>query len=138
MKHWIAFAALIVVTTVASARPHHRPGALPESLALTPGQEAAWEKLEEEFRATVHPLHQRMQALHEQLETMLDGADPTAVGTLMLQIHSLHGQIRSARAEADGKFVPLLTPEQRERFNAFRTAEDVRRRRGPGGGGRRP
>jgi hypothetical protein len=138
MKQLALALAALLVTAAASGRPHHPPGALPESLALTPSQQVAWERSEESFRATVDPLHDRIRALHDALETALDAADATAAGKTMLQIHALHEQIRTARERADEQFIPLLTPQQRERFAAFRAEEQSRRKHGPGGGGRRP
>jgi hypothetical protein len=139
MKQLALALAALVVTAAVSARPHHPPpGALPESLALTPSQQVAWERSEENFRATVDPLHDRIRALEDALETALDASDATTAGETMLQIHALHGQIRAARQRADAQFIPLLTSEQREGFAAFRAAEESRRKHGPGGGGRRP
>jgi Spy/CpxP family protein refolding chaperone len=106
-------------------------------LQLTTEQQQALRTLREEERETTRPIAEQMRPLHGSLRQALESGnpDPTTVGNYMIQIHTLEQQIRSVHDSFQEKLVALLTPEQKEKFDAFQKEGPRGRggRRGPGG-----
>ena len=149
----LALGILFIATIVIAAPPQHGPGgaalpppppgagpgpdaqrALGDYLELTDSQKAAAEAIHSELRTSTESLREQMHALHEQLETALEGNDASSIGNLMLQIRGVRTQLEAARQAADAKFIALLTTEQKTKFEAFQAAVEFLRERGPGGG----
>jgi hypothetical protein len=109
---------------------------LGEYLSLTPDQKSAWHTIQSEQRASSEALHTQERALGEQLHTALEGNDAAAIGTLMLQLRTVHTQVDAARTAADAKFAASLTAAQKTKFAAFQAAaEFLQQQHGPGPGG---
>jgi Spy/CpxP family protein refolding chaperone len=141
---WIPLAAVVVLLAAAvavaqpvppagplSARPQ---AALAAYLQLTPDQIAAWQQIHKDTAAAVKPLADNARNLQKQLEAAVKAAspDPATVGKLVLSLHSVRDQIRTARDNSKAKLLGVLTPEQKTKFDAFQAAASfMRRRMGP-------
>lgn len=141
----LAIVILMTTSAFAQGRPPGGPGPGPggpgpnnsplaDYLALTTEQKTAWESIQTEFRAAAETLHSQERTLAEQLRVALDGTDATTIGTLMLQIRAIHGQIGTAKQAADAKFAALLTADQKVKFAAFQAAVEFLSHRGPDAG----
>lgn len=141
----ISIATLAILMLIAGSAFAQRPGpggpgpgpnnsALANYLALTMEQKAAWDTIQNEFRASVETLHAQERTLAEQLKTAFDARDANAIGTLMLQMRAIHEQIGVAKEAADAKFAALLTAEQKLKFAAFQAAVAFLQQHGPGAG----
>lgn len=109
---------------------------LAEYLDLTEEQRAASRSLIEELRATTEPLRDSLGPLHDSLQAALDDASPDAatVGGIMIDIDSVRDQMRAAVDASQEQFVALLTPEQAEKYEAWKELRGPRRGpRGPRG-----
>ena len=106
-------------------------------LELTDAHRATLEQLADRLAETTRPIHEQMRANHQQLETLLDGANPdaAAVGRLVIANHGLQGQVKAARDLFDADFTATLTPEQKA---SYETAKKLWHRDGRRGQGRGP
>lgn len=141
---WIplATAVILLAAAVAVAQPvppggprSARPqAALAAYLQLTPDQIAAWQQIHKDTAAAVKPLADNAGDLRKQLEATVKAAspDPATVGKLVLSLHSVRDQIRTARENSKTKLLAVLTPEQKTKFEGFQAAAGfMRRRMGP-------
>lgn len=119
--------------------------ALAAFLELTEEQIEAARALRTEARAEAEPLITQLRRQGEALRALLDSAnpDPAAVGQAILTLHELKGELRALRESYEADFEALLTPEQLDRFEAFKAAMRALRhgragRRGPGPAGGPP
>ena len=103
-----------------------RHGRMAEYLNLTDQQQASARQLFQDLREQTQPLRQEQKALREQLRTALAAAnpDPTAVGRLMIDIHAKREQMKAAREQMNKSFAALLTPEQRQKYDALKDARE--------------
>ena len=64
--------------------------------------------------AAIRPVAEELQRHQQALEVLLrmPGADPAAVGRLVLETRALGAKIDELRAEANAQFEQVLTPEQ--------------------------
>lgn len=106
-------------------------------LELSEAQIEQWKVIQEETRAAMAPILETRKANGERLRELLEGTnpDPTTVGTLVIQNHTLGAQIRDIHEAAQAKFIAILTPEQKTKFEAFLEFMKNLPRRGPGGEG---
>lgn len=152
MKRIVTFSLILplVIATAALAQAGRRPAGAPmagpgpergkvlaEFLKLSDAQKEAWKAAHEEFRSKVQPLHEQKRALRERLRTALEGTDAAAIGKIMLDIRGIDDQLEAARTALDAKLMSALNADQKVRFEAFRAAMKVLRRR-PGGAGPAP
>jgi len=147
----IAGAAMLGLTLLASAeepQPAARGGAgregwqerrgarLAEYLGLDAQQKAALMQLQQQHREETKPLWQEGQDLRRRLReaTEAEKPDPLAVGeaTLALKVH--HERMKAGRAAFEQRIVALLTPEQKQRYEAFKAARQFDRGRRDRGG----
>lgn len=113
----------------AGARPEGkagRHGRMAEYLQLTEQQQASARQLYQQLREQTQPLREEQKALREQLRTALAAAnpDPTAVGRLVIDIHAKREQMKAAREQMHKSFAALLTPEQRQKYEALQDARE--------------
>jgi len=92
-----------------------------DALGLTEEQQTAWQNLREQLHATLAPIREQRQALHEQIQAALSSGSPDscAIGQLMVQVHALGEQGRAAREANQAAFVALLTPEQQAKYEVI-------------------
>jgi len=100
------------------------PKLLARYLQLTPDQVAKAQPLYVALATTLKNLHDAEQPLALQLETLLQGSNPSAcdVGAIVVQIDGLHDQARTALQTFDTAFSALLTPEQLAKYDALKVA----------------
>ena len=122
MKTRFIAALTILIATAAFAQP--RPARLAHYLELTPDQIAAWKQIHTDTAALIQPLTASARETRTQLEIALESAspDPAAVGKLAIALHATRARIRAARADARAKLEAVLTPEQKAKFDALKTA----------------
>jgi Spy/CpxP family protein refolding chaperone len=126
-----ALAALLVAVT-ATAQPFSpagpqamtRQAEIAKYLALTPEQTAAWQQIGQDEATAIKPLVTNVRDLEAQLKTALQATtpDPLATGKLVVSIHSVRQQIRTANEAAKAKRTAVLTTEQKVKFDAFQAA----------------
>lgn len=118
---FVAALALLVVATAAFAQ-HPRAARLARYLDLTPDQVTAWKQIHADTAAAVKPLAAAAHDTRQQLKAALGAPapDPATVGKLAISLHATREQIRAARAAAREKLAAVLTPEQKEKFEALK------------------
>jgi hypothetical protein len=95
-------------------------------LQLSPGQAQEFVQLLQARQATVTPLLQQIQQLTQQLQTLLNsGGGPPAVGAVVIQIYRLQQQVAQVQQNFLTNFMNLLDPEQQQRLDAVRIAEQL-------------
>ncbi len=113
-------------------------GPIARFLDLTADQVDQTKALLDTLRATVQPLREQEQTLHQQLADLLAGANPdaAAVGALVIQIQGVRDQVKAAREDFETAFTALLTPSQADRWAILKEVRQAfgRRHRGPGDG----
>jgi Spy/CpxP family protein refolding chaperone len=106
------------------------------ALGLTEDQKASAKQLHEELRAKAEPLMERLHEQHEQLQTLLEGAnpDPATVGRQVITAHQTKAQLQALHEDFKTRFAALLTDEQKEKLEQFheRHGDGERRHGGPG------
>jgi Spy/CpxP family protein refolding chaperone len=109
---------------------------LAEILDLDESQRAAFEQLRAEHRDAARPKLERMRALHQELDALLDSGsnDAAAIGGKMIALRGLRDELRAEREAGEAELVKLLTPEQRIAFETLKEARESMRERGPGDG----
>ena len=109
----------------------HDLGFLARFLELTDEQIEQARALFEGTRELTQPVRQDLRATHRELRDLLDteAPDATRVGTLVLDVHDLRGQLRAAREVLLEDFRALLTPEQLEKLETLKDAREARRGR---------
>ena len=135
---------LVGGAAVAQQPPEHRKGGGPgdhgdrmtEYLGLSAEQQASFRALRDEQHKQTEPLRAEGRELHEALRTLMDqdNPDPTALGTAMLAVKQHDAKMKASHEAFEAKLEAKLTPEQKQKFETFKAAREVRpRRRGPGG-----
>jgi Spy/CpxP family protein refolding chaperone len=149
-KRWILIVAVVTLFSAAVALAQPAPGTrqqragrgarLAEYLQLTPEQAAAAKQLRSDTAAAMKPLVQNAQDLRKQLDAAMSATSPdaAAIGKLTLALRTARDEMRSARQASEAKFVALLTPDQKAKFDAFQAAAGFRRHRGQGAMGMAP
>jgi hypothetical protein len=95
-------------------------------LQLNPGQAQAFAQLLQARQTTVAPLLQAIQQLTQQLQALLQsGGSPQQVGTVVIQIFGLQQQVAQVQQAFLANFVNLLNPDQQQRLQAVRIAEQL-------------
>ena len=114
------------------ARPGDRGDRMIEFLGLSAEQQASFKALRDEERKQTEPLRAEGRELHETLRTLMeqDNADPTALGTAMLAVKQHNAKMKASRAAVEAKLKAKLTPEQKQKFEAWKAAREARPRHG--------
>ena len=128
----IALIALLALIPLL-AFPQEEPGPPPpirmvaHYLNLSPEQVDAWLGLLKELKIQQQPLHEQVRAMEEELKALLQEPepDPAAVGTAVLEIHALRGQIQANEEDYRDAFEALLNEEQMERLYVLREASEL-------------
>jgi hypothetical protein len=95
-------------------------------LQLRPNQVQEFGQLLQARQAAVDPLLQGIQQRVQQLEALLNsGGSPSDVGTLVIQIHALQQQVAQVQQVFLSNFASLLDPEQQQRLEAVRIADQL-------------
>ncbi|MDH3402932.1 MAG: periplasmic heavy metal sensor [Acidobacteriota bacterium] len=107
-------------------------------LDLSEQQVDQWQTLHAGRVEAMQARHEELEALHERIRELAEAADPdaAAVGELVIEAHR---KMAAARAEGEAlhaEALALLTPEQRERFEAMQHLRGGPRGDGPWGHGR--
>jgi Spy/CpxP family protein refolding chaperone len=129
---------LIVITLAASALFAQGPGGprmhrmseqaktteVQSYLNLTDAQISSLQQLRQSERAALKPIFQQMGPLHESLRTQSQsgGADPTAVGKLVLSIQNLEQQAAPIRSSFQQQALAVLTADQKTKLTALQNA----------------
>jgi len=116
---------------------------LAEALDLTAEQRAGFDQLRADALAASEPKLERMRAAGEELRALLDAApaDAAAVGALVIEMHSLRGELRAERERVETGLEALLTDAQKLALKAVRETRPGPgpfRGPGPGPGPERP
>ena len=143
----LALAALLAAPAVAGRNHDSRGGEefaermgerLTRALDLTVDQQRELDRLQAQLGDTVRPLFQSMRDDRDELETMLESADPdpAAVGAKAIALHRAKDQMKSAHDAFEAGIVAMLNETQRAQYEALRDARGDREDRwdGPMGG----
>ena len=117
--------------TRAGRRGGGRGVALAEYLGLTEQQKASWQALHEQQRQQMKPVLEEGRALREKLRAAIEAKepDPRAVGEATLAMEAHRRQVRATREAFQSRLEDLLSPDQKQKLEAFEAA-----RRSMGGG----
>lgn len=92
-------------------------------LQLQPGQITELGTLLQARQAALVPLVQQIQALAQQVDTLVNsGGNPGQIGLLVLQIHARQMQIAQTQQAFLGQFIALLSPDQLQLLQALQIA----------------
>lgn len=95
-------------------------------LQLSQGQAQELQQLLQARQTAVTPLLQAIQQLTQQLQALLQsGGSPAQVGKVVIQIYGLQQQVAQVQQSFLSNFVNLLNPEQQQRLQAVRIAEQL-------------
>jgi hypothetical protein len=95
-------------------------------LQLQPAQQPIFGQLLQARQTAVAPLFQGIAQREQQLEALLtSGGNPSQIGILVIQIHSLQLQIVQAQQVFLANLANLLDPDQQQRLAAVRVAAQL-------------
>jgi len=116
-------------------RPERRGARLAEYLGLDAQQEAAVEQLQKQHREQMKPAWEEGRQLRRKLReaTEAEKPDAQAVGEATLALKAHHERMKADRTAFEQKITALLTPEQKQKFEALVAARGFERQ---GRGGR--
>lgn len=123
-----------------AGREERRGGRLAEYLGLDAQQKAAVQKLHQQQREEMKPLWEEGRELRRKLReaTDADKPDALAVGEATLAVKAHHERVKAQRAAFDQKLAALLTPEQKQKYEALKAARAFGRDSRRGGRQARP
>jgi len=100
------------------------PIVVAQFLGFSESQATRFGQLLQTLQAAIAPLEQQMVARQQRIEKLLntDPPDPTAVGTLLVEIHALQKQAERAIQNYHDGFTALLNMEQQEKTRAVTQA----------------
>jgi hypothetical protein len=97
-----------------------------EFLQLRPGQVSEMGQLLQARQSTLVPLFQTVQALIQQLGTLLSsGGNPAQVGALVIEIHGLQQRMGQLQQAFLTQFTGMLDAEQLQRLQALQIAAQL-------------
>jgi Spy/CpxP family protein refolding chaperone len=106
----------------------HRDRAIVEYLELTREQQDQWKALRERHRDEMKALHEEGRGLREKLRESLETDAPdAAVGEAAKADHAHRQQMKQAREAFEGQLKSVLTPGQKEKYEAFQAARETGR-----------
>jgi len=95
-------------------------------LQLSQGQAQQLQQLLQARQTVVTPLLQTIQQLTQQLQALLQsGGSPAQVGTVVIQIYGLQQQVAQIQQVFLTNFMNLLNPDQQQKLQAIRIAEQL-------------
>ncbi|HSN68053.1 MAG TPA: Spy/CpxP family protein refolding chaperone [Thermoanaerobaculia bacterium] len=97
------------------------PQFLVRYLELTEEQIVKWRSFQEQARTEIAPLAELRKANGEKIREALESGAPnaTAIGELVIKNHAIGEQIRGIHEAAQAKFVGILTPEQKAKYDKY-------------------
>ncbi len=89
-----------------------------EALDLTEDQKASVKPLHEELRAQSEPVMEQLHQQMEELEALLDSANPnpTEVGNKAIAAHATRAQLKALHDDFKTRFTALLTDKQKAKL----------------------
>jgi len=127
--------AVLLAAGVLMAQPHGHMGhmmgksggaAMVDHIAsvlnLTDAQKASAKQLHADLWAQAEPLMTKMRQQHEELKTLLDGANPDAaeIGQKVIAAHDTRKQLKALHEQFADKFSALLNADQKAKFQELR------------------
>jgi Spy/CpxP family protein refolding chaperone len=114
----------------------HRARAVVEYLELTQQQQDSWKALREQHRDETKALREEGRAVRQRLQESLERDEPDAVvGEAAKAAHAHRQMMKQARETFEGQLKSVLSPEQQEKYEAFKAARKTGRQghgtRGP-------
>jgi Spy/CpxP family protein refolding chaperone len=111
------------------ARPEHRGARLAEYLGLDAQQKAALQQLQQQHRDEMKPLWDEGRELRSKLRaaTEAEKPDAQAVGEATLALKAHRERMKADRAAFEQKLEGLLTPDQKQKFEALKAARELDR-----------
>ncbi|NNL64786.1 MAG: Spy/CpxP family protein refolding chaperone [Myxococcales bacterium] len=102
-------------------------------LELTDQQQEEWKALHEQRSGDAAAQREEMRALHERIRGLAasENPDAAAVGELVIEAHRKMSAHRAEAEAVHAEVLSILTPEQRERFEAMQSLRGDRDHRGP-------
>lgn len=95
---------------------------LAKALDLTDDQKSSAKEIESRMKAAVEPIHADMKRIHEEMDQALtSNALAATVGALAIEAYQIHKKAEATHEEFHAQFQEILTAEQREKFEKFRT-----------------
>ena len=115
----------------------HRARAIVEYLELTQEQQDTWKALREQHQDETKALREEGRGLRKRLRESLEADEPDAVvGEAAKAVHAHRQHMTQAREAFEGQLKSVLSPGQREKYEAFKAARATGRK-GRGTRGRR-
>jgi Spy/CpxP family protein refolding chaperone len=104
-------------------------------LNLTDAQKASAKQLHQELWTKAQPLMAKMKQQHEELKTLLSGANPdaTEIGQKVIAAHDTRTQLKAMHEDFANRFSALLNADQKAKFQEMR--QRFEQGDGPGGPG---
>jgi Spy/CpxP family protein refolding chaperone len=104
-------------------------------LGLSEDQQTTWKSLFEKHKEETQPLRQEGRDLHQRLKAALnaENPDPAAVGAATLALKEHRAKMKAAHEAFTAQLTGTLTPEQKTKFEAFKSAHRWHRHGGPRG-----
>ena len=91
-----------------------------QNLNLTDSQKQQAKAIFEQAKSSVQAQQQQLQQNREALRAAVKANDSARIQQLSSEQGALRGQVMAARADAQAKFMALLTPEQRDKAQQMR------------------
>ena len=91
-----------------------------QNLNLTDSQKQQAKAIFEQAKSNVQAQQQQLQQNREALRAAVQANDSARIQQLSSEQGALRGQVMAARADAQSKFMALLTPEQRDKMQQMR------------------
>lgn len=127
MKRVVVILLALVVTAPTFAQQPDPVAVVAHVLDLSGDQITAWSTILHAREAALQPIAQQAQAKQEAIGQALAGGnpDPLTVGSSIIDLNRLQGQIAAVNAQSTTEFEKLLTPDQLQRLEAIRGASQV-------------
>lgn len=114
----------------------HGARAIVEYLDLTQEQQDSWKALREQHRDEMKAVREEGRELRQRLREALEADEPDAVvGEAAKAAHAHRQMMKQARETFEGQLKSVLSPEQQEKYEAFKAARKAGRQghgtRGP-------
>jgi Spy/CpxP family protein refolding chaperone len=106
---------------------------LTQLLELTEAQQASWQTIREQTKATADPLAEQARTLKDEVKALLDAgsADAATVGTKVIAAAAVDAQIKTALDAGKTAFKALLTSDQLAKLAVFEEIQELTKPQGP-------
>ena len=140
MSQKIAIFLLVMCLSVPAFSQHHGMGMMPmrgmasdqeidrsldtlqRTLSLSPSQVTSIRELARSRRDSFRTIQEQARPKHEQLMAMLKqpNPDPAAVGKAVIELKTIHEQVRAKQADLEKQLTSILNPTQQQIVNNLR------------------